>query len=116
MMMKFNNRLVKDKISQTDRGGTLTRLLLHATPRLKEPGKARQKSPSAINQHEAFPASFKRGPVLQKPPPVFRVGYFNFSHFMPFWCGRGGYKSLVVGLIKSGNLCFSIKVRQKRQE
>jgi len=23
MMMKFNNRLVKDKISQTDRGGTL---------------------------------------------------------------------------------------------
>jgi len=72
MMMKFNNRLVKDKISQsqTDRGGTLTRLLLDATPRLKEHGKARQKSPSAINKHKAFPASFCTRACVRKVSPL----------------------------------------------
>jgi len=39
-------------------GGTLKRLLLHTTPRLKEPGKAHRKSPSAITEPKAFPAPF----------------------------------------------------------
>jgi len=64
-----------NRVSKTDRGGTLKRLLLHTTPRLKEPGKARQKSPSAITEPKAFPAPFctracawKASPTPLTPP------------------------------------------------
>jgi len=55
---KNSSVLNTNRVSKTDRGGTLKRLLLHTTPCLKEPGKARRKSFSAITERKAFPAPF----------------------------------------------------------
>ena len=59
-----------NSLSKTDRGGTLNRLLLHTTPRLKEPGEARRKSPSAITKPKAFPAPFCTRACAQKACPT----------------------------------------------
>jgi len=70
-----NPVLSTDRVSKTDREGTLKRLLLHTTTRLKEPGKARRKLPSTITELKAFPAPFctqacarKASPTPPKPP------------------------------------------------
>ena len=57
-----------DKVSKTDRGGTLKRLLLRSTPRLQEPGKARQKSPSAFPYPRPSQFSSALGPMLENSP------------------------------------------------
>jgi len=69
------NSVLTNRVSKTDRGGTLKRLLLRTTPRLKEPGKARQKPPSAISVPKAFSAPFctracapKASPTPPTPP------------------------------------------------
>ena len=54
----------------TNRGGMLKRLLLHTTPRLKEPGKARRKSPSAITEPKALPAPFYTPTCARKAFPT----------------------------------------------
>jgi len=59
-----------DSLSKTDREGTLKRLLLHTTPRLKKPGKARRKSPSAITGPKAFPALFCTRACARKASPT----------------------------------------------
>jgi len=51
----------------TNRWGTLKTLLLHTTPRLKEPGKARRKSPSAITEPKPSQLRSSLRPVLEKP-------------------------------------------------
>jgi len=60
----------KYRLSKTDCGGTLKRLLLHTTPRLKEPGEARRKSPSAITEPKAFPAPFCTRACARKASPT----------------------------------------------
>jgi len=65
-----NPVLSTDRVSKTDRGGTLKRLLLHTTPRLKDPGKARRKSPSTITAPKAFPAPFYTPACAQKASPT----------------------------------------------
>jgi len=58
-----------DEISKTDRGGTLKKLLLHTTPRLKKSGTARRKSPSAITEPKAAPAPFCTRACARKASP-----------------------------------------------
>ena len=65
-----NPVLSTGRVSKTDREGTLKRLLLHTTPRLKEPGKACRKSPSTITEPKAFPASFCIQACAQKASPT----------------------------------------------
>ena len=68
--MNVNIGCYSSGVSKTDRGGTLKRLLLHTTPRLKESGKARRKSPSAITEPKAFPAPFCTRACARKASPT----------------------------------------------
>jgi len=67
---KNSSVLNTNGLSKTDRGGTLKRLLLHTTPRLKKPGKARRTSPSAITEPKAFPAPFCTRACARKASPT----------------------------------------------
>jgi len=59
-----------DRFSKTNRGGTLKRLLLRTTPRLKEPKKARQKSPLVISESKAYPTPFCTRACARKASPI----------------------------------------------
>ena len=81
-----------DSLSKTYRGGTLKKLLLRTTPRLKESGKARRKSPSAITEPKAFPAPFctrtcaRKASLTPPTPPSARLEII-------LKCGRSSYIS-----------------------
>ena len=57
-------------VSETDRGGGTLNRRLHTTPHLKESGKARRKSPSAITEPKAFPAPFCTRACVRKASPT----------------------------------------------
>jgi len=73
--MNVNIGCYSSGVSKTDRGGTLKRLLLHTTPHLKEPGKARRpfQFPSAL------------GSVLEKPPPLPHTPLGQIRYYPQVW-------------------------------
>ena len=77
----IKNSVLTNRVSKTDRGGTLKRLLLRTTHRLKESRKARQKPPSANSVPKAFPAPFRTracAPKASPTPPTPRSARLEF--------------------------------------